>query len=323
MSMEEIVANLVQRVEHRFYGKYRGFVVDNGDPENLGRLKVTVPSVLGPDVVTGWAWPCTPYGGGAGMGFLFIPEKEAGVWVEFEEGDPEFPIWVGTFWSKPDGESELPKPNKADGTEEEAVQAPPTGKIIKTRKGHTIQLEDADDKETVTIVEAKNKHVIVLDKEGIRITDGANKNESVWSKEGIRFVDANENQVTLDDSGVKIIDSKNNNTVTMESGGITITDKNNNDIKMAGGGVTIKDLNGNQVKMEGAGVTVVGTTIKIGNGASHPIPWADMLNTQLTTFAAQVTAHVHVGNLGAPTGPPVPPPQLVLAGTFSPTNKTS
>ncbi len=40
MNLEKIVANLVQKVEHRFYGKYRGFVVDNADPEKLGRLKV-------------------------------------------------------------------------------------------------------------------------------------------------------------------------------------------------------------------------------------------------------------------------------------------
>ena len=95
--MEKVVADLVQRVEHRFYGKYRGFVVDNADPEQLGRLTLRVPSVLGDKVVTGWAMPCLPYGGDADQGFFFIPKKEAGVWVEFEEGDLEFPIWVGAF----------------------------------------------------------------------------------------------------------------------------------------------------------------------------------------------------------------------------------
>ena len=144
MSLEKIVANLVQKVERRFYGKYRGFVVDNADPEQLGRLKLRVPSVLGDDVVTGWAMPCVPYGGDVNQGFLFIPEVDGGVWVEFEEGDLEFPIWVGTFWSKPGGESELPKPNDADGTEQGSVQDPPTRKIIKTQKGHTIQFEDKD-----------------------------------------------------------------------------------------------------------------------------------------------------------------------------------
>ena len=98
MELERIVAGLVETMERRFYGKYRAIVVDNQDPKQLGRLKVKVPSVLGADVVTGWAAPCTPYGGAADQGLLFVPERDAGVWVEFEEGDLEFPIWVGTYW---------------------------------------------------------------------------------------------------------------------------------------------------------------------------------------------------------------------------------
>jgi uncharacterized protein involved in type VI secretion and phage assembly len=173
VNLEKIVANLVQKVERCFYGKYRGLVVDNADPEQLGRLKLKVPSVLGSDVVTGWAMPCVPYGGAVNQGMLFIPEVDAGVWVEFEEGDLEFPIWVGTFWSKPGGDSELPHPNAADGSEDGAVQDPPTRKIIKTQKGHTIQFEDKDDEEMVTIVEAKNGHMITMNKDGIKITESS------------------------------------------------------------------------------------------------------------------------------------------------------
>jgi hypothetical protein len=80
--LERVVADLVEKAERRFYGKYRGTVVDNDDPSRLGRLKVSVPSVLGPNVVTGWATPCVPYGGAAGQGFLFVPQRGAGVWVE-------------------------------------------------------------------------------------------------------------------------------------------------------------------------------------------------------------------------------------------------
>ncbi|MGD9157549.1 MAG: phage baseplate assembly protein V [Desulfobacteraceae bacterium] len=175
-NLERVVANLVQKAERRFYGKYRGFVVDNADPEQLGRLKVRVPSVLGNDVVTGWAMPCLPYGGDANQGFLFIPEVDAGVWIEFEEGDLEFPIWVGTFWSKPGGESELPKPNDPDGTEQGSVQDPPTRKIIKTKKGHTIQIEDKDGEEMITIIHWKDKdndekNVFTMDANGIKLTD--------------------------------------------------------------------------------------------------------------------------------------------------------
>lgn len=164
----------MQKIERHYYGKYRGFVVDNEDPEQLGRLKVKVPSVLGNEIVTGWALPCTPYGGDVNQGMLFIPEVGAGVWVEFEEGDLEFPVWVGGFWSKPDGESELPKPNDAENTEESEVQNPVTRKIIKTLKGHTIQFEDKDGEEMVTIVhkvDDDNKNVITLQSTGITLTD--------------------------------------------------------------------------------------------------------------------------------------------------------
>lgn len=202
MEMESAVARLAQEVERRFYGKYRGFVVDNDDPERLGRLKLTVPSVLGTEVVTGWATPCVPYGGAANRGTLFVPEVDAGVWVEFEEGDLEFPIWVGTFWSKPGGESELPRPNDPDGAEQEAVQKPPTRKIIKTAKGHTLQFEDADGEEMVTLVEATHGHVITLNADGITITD-ATGNVIEMKKDAFNVV--SKVPFTIDASGQPIV----------------------------------------------------------------------------------------------------------------------
>lgn len=208
--IEKTLSRLIDKVDHKYYGKYRGIVVDNKDPENLGRLKLKVPAVLGKEVVTGWAMPCLPYGGASGEGFLFIPGVEAGVWVEFEAGDLEYPIWVGTYWAKPGGESELPKPNNAEGEEEDSVQDPPSRKIIKTKKGHTIQFEDAekDDDDMLTIVEATHKHVVTMNKDGISITDGANGHE-----------------ILLDDSGITISDGVGSNEIAMDSGGVTIKSK--------------------------------------------------------------------------------------------------
>ncbi|WP_347275088.1 phage baseplate assembly protein V [Candidatus Kuenenia sp.] len=265
MNLEKIVANLVQKIEYRFYGKYRGFVVNNADPEQLGRLKVKVPSVLGNDVVTGWAVPCVPYGGDANLGSLFIPEVDAGVWVEFEEGDLEFPIWVGTFWSKPGGESELPKPNKADGSEESGVQDPPTRKIIKTKKGHTIQFEDADGDEMVIVVEATNSHVIKMDKDGIKITDGAK-----------------------------------------------------NEIKMDSQGIVCKDKNNNVITMDSSSITIKSNKIKIGEDAAEPLVLGTQLKTALSNWVNTVFAvHMHTGNLGAPTTPPLPGAPLLLDPALS------
>jgi len=203
-STERILADLVLRVESQYFGKYRGLVVDNADPEHLGRLRVQVPSVLGPDVATGWALPCVPYGGDAGQGLLFVPARGAGVWVEFEEGDLEFPIWVGSFWSDPGSGSEAPRPNRPDGSEEAAVADQPTRKIIKTAKGHTVQFEDADGEESLTVVEGKHGHVIRLDADGIKLTDGASGNQVVLDSAGIRLADGHDNAVILRDGGIQL-----------------------------------------------------------------------------------------------------------------------
>lgn len=81
----------------RYYGKYRGIVVENVDPLELGRIFVKVASV--PGVVASPAMPCVPYAGPQ-VGTVMIPPIGANVWVEFEQGDPSHPIWVGCFWTE-------------------------------------------------------------------------------------------------------------------------------------------------------------------------------------------------------------------------------
>jgi hypothetical protein len=80
----------------RYYGKYRGTVFNNVDPETRGRLQAIVPDVFGL-IPSSWAMPCVP-AAGKGSGAYFVPEVGAGVWIEFEQGDPDFPIWSGCFW---------------------------------------------------------------------------------------------------------------------------------------------------------------------------------------------------------------------------------
>lgn len=80
----------------RYYGKYRGEVENNVDPLQLGRIQVSVPAVLSEGRFS-WAMPCVPYAG-PGVGFFAIPPVSAKVWVEFEGGDPDYPIWAGCFW---------------------------------------------------------------------------------------------------------------------------------------------------------------------------------------------------------------------------------
>ncbi|HWS90089.1 MAG TPA: phage baseplate assembly protein V [Pyrinomonadaceae bacterium] len=87
---------------NKYYGKFRGTVVNNIDPMKLGRLLVQVPDVLG-IVPSSWAVPCVPLAGPTGppMGVWMVPPIGAGVWVEFEQGDPNYPIWTGCRWGLP------------------------------------------------------------------------------------------------------------------------------------------------------------------------------------------------------------------------------
>lgn len=87
-----------------FYGKYRGKVINNVDPMFLGRVQVSCPTVLGSNTIN-WAMPSSPYAGPQ-VGFFAIPPIGANIWVEFEGGDPDYPIYSGCFW----GTGEAPMP---------------------------------------------------------------------------------------------------------------------------------------------------------------------------------------------------------------------
>ena len=83
-------------MSEKFYGKYRGLVMNNIDPMQMGRLMVQVPDVTGLMPST-WAMPCVPVAG-VQNGMFALPMVGSGVWVEYEQGDPDHPIWVGCFW---------------------------------------------------------------------------------------------------------------------------------------------------------------------------------------------------------------------------------
>lgn len=78
------------------FGKYRGTVVNNVDPMQIGRLQVMVPDVAG-FVPSTWAMPCLPVAG-INTGLFAVPMIGSGVWIEFERGDADYPIWVGGYW---------------------------------------------------------------------------------------------------------------------------------------------------------------------------------------------------------------------------------
>jgi uncharacterized protein involved in type VI secretion and phage assembly len=149
MNNDQLLQELMDRVRNRFYGKYRGTVVDV-DAATM-RVKASVPDVL-PQGGTGWAMPCVPYAGPQ-VGFLMLPEVGSGVWIEFEQGDVSYPIWVGCYWSGGD----IP------------TTASATAKAIVTASG---SLTFDNDAQSVTLADAQ-QNTVVLDSSGVTSTSGA------------------------------------------------------------------------------------------------------------------------------------------------------
>ena len=142
-----------------YFGKYRGTVATNIDPQQQGRLQVSVPAVLG-DGKMAWAMPCVPFAGSQ-VGFFAIPPVGANVWVEFEAGNTDHPIWSGCFWDKGDAP---------------ASPAIAEVKVFKTDT-ITLQLSDVPGGGGVTI-EVKPPAVttplkLVMDSSGIELSNGS------------------------------------------------------------------------------------------------------------------------------------------------------
>lgn len=144
---------------NKFFGKYRGTVLNNADPMQTGRIQAQVPDVLG-TTPSSWAMPCVPLAG-IQMGVYVVPPVGAGVWVEFEQGDPDYPIWVGCWWGSA---SEVPALALA--------APPPTPNIlIQTVGQNTILLSDVPAGPGITLKTATGA-MLVINETGILISNG-------------------------------------------------------------------------------------------------------------------------------------------------------
>ena len=143
----QVLEQLLDYVRNRYFGKYRGTVTDNNDETSRGRVKVSVPAVLGS--LETWAMPCLPYAGD-GVGLFSVPEINSGVWVEFEGGDPSFPIYSGGFWV----DNELPK-------NEQNNSAVPSMKIIRTKQGLMISFDDQ--KQVLTLSDQNGSNIMTFE----------------------------------------------------------------------------------------------------------------------------------------------------------------
>jgi len=208
--MDPILSNLSQQAQTRYYGKYRGFVVNNQDSEKRGRLQLSVPEVLG-DAVTGWALPCLPFGGLADQGLFMIPEIDAAVWVEFEAGDINRPIWTGVYWRQ---SSDVPA---------EAQKDEPTTRMLKTPSGHILRFDDASGEEKFVLHHPADAELTIDHQGTVILRDGGG------------------GTVTMDaDAGKLVLEDQHRNSITMDANGIKIQDKNGNLIQLKAGEITIK-----------------------------------------------------------------------------------
>jgi uncharacterized protein involved in type VI secretion and phage assembly len=223
--MEELILQLVKQYQNKYFGKYRGFVTDNDDPEQRGRLRLTIPSVLG-DAHTGWALPCLPFGGLTDQGFFAVPEIGAQVWVEFEAGNINAPIWTGTFWQQ------------SGDTPSEAALSPPTSCVFKTPSGHILQFDDREGEERFRLAHPAGSETTV-DKNGTVVINDAQGNTLILNA----------------DSGEIVLEDTNGNTLMMNSSGTSVEDSNGNKIEMSASGITVK---GQQVVIESQQVMLGG-----------------------------------------------------------------
>ena len=144
-------------MSRKFWGKYRGVVTDVHDPLMTMRIKASVPDVYG-DGTSGWAMPCAPFGGDQ-VGFFALPAVGAGVWVEFEQGDPDYPVWSGCWWGSA---AEIPP----------ALLAPPYQKLmIVTPSGHSITIDDTPGIGGIMLETAEGAKV-TLSATGLEISNG-------------------------------------------------------------------------------------------------------------------------------------------------------
>ncbi|MCP3868831.1 MAG: baseplate assembly protein [Gammaproteobacteria bacterium] len=151
---------MTQQDTRRYYGKYRGAVLNNIDPMNKGRIQVQVPDVLGLSM-SSWALPCFPFTGRQ-MGMWALPQIGAGVWVEFEQGNPDYPIWTGGWFGDA---SEVPAM---------ALAAPPATPniVIQSQAQNTIMVSDVPGPTGGILLKSVSGAMISINEVGITISNG-------------------------------------------------------------------------------------------------------------------------------------------------------
>jgi hypothetical protein len=263
----------IRRHAGKLYAKYSGEVTANDiDPDNTGIISVAVVSVFGVGVSVP-ARPCLPYG------HFFIPAVGTKVWVEFESGDPEYPIWVGVWYPK--------------GTvPQTAAISPPDNRVIQTASGHTIEIMDKQGEEKITI-KHKGNAFITLDKKGSVLI--ANQTGSYLQ------LDADAKTATFVE--------QHGNIITMGGDGVTITEKSGN---------TTIQMTDSACRVMGGSIILQAPSVSLtGDPAAEPTILGTTFGSAFTPFALHTHATA-VGPTGPPIPPGpmlIPGSPMLSSGT--------
>jgi hypothetical protein len=224
-----------------YYGKYRGQVADSADEEFQGLLRVRVPDVFGAEAEV-MAEPCLPYG------HFFIPPADTNIWVEFEAGDPERPVWTGVWY--PPGR--MP---------EEAKVSPPTHQVIKTAAGHTVEIVDTGGEESILIRHCGSAFL------------------SIDAKGGVLLYNQNGSHLHLDakNGAATLVEEHGNHVVLTEKGIALVNDKG-----------TMLNLTGDTVHISAEKIVVEGTSVALGAGAKAPVVLGDAFETLWAALVTHV-----------------------------------
>lgn len=143
-----------------FYGKYRGTVIDNVDPMQMGRLMVQVPDVAN-ILPSTWAMPCAPFAG-TQSGSVAVPPVGSSVWVEFEQGNSDYPIWSGCFWGS---SAEVPTL---------ALAGPPGVQsiVLQSEGQNTLMISDVPGPTGGILLKSSSGAMIAINDVGITISNG-------------------------------------------------------------------------------------------------------------------------------------------------------
>ena len=157
-----------------------GVVTNNQDPDNLGRVKVSFPW-LAEGEESAWARLVTPVAG-AQRGLFWLPEVGDEVLLAFEHGDLGRPYVLGGLWNGAD----TPPTDAGDGR---AVR------VLKSRSGHLVRLDDSDGAEKIEIVDKSGNNTIVVDTAANTITLTSGKDIQLKAPQGKIRLEAQEVQI--------------------------------------------------------------------------------------------------------------------------------